>query len=129
MPVKKILLAIFCIVAGILHFLKPAAYLRVMPPYIPFPLMMVYASGLCEAGLGLGLLIPKISRLAGWGLIALLVAVFPANLHMALHPEAFPEIPAWALWARLPLQGVLIFWVYRVAHKKAPADSPRGCRS
>jgi uncharacterized membrane protein len=116
---KKIFLGAFFIGAGIFHFLKPETYLKAMPSYVPFPLLMIYASGACEIGLGVGVLIPKISRLAGWGLIALLVAVFPANLHMAFHPELFPEIPFWLLWIRLPLQGILIFWVYGIAGTKA----------
>ena len=110
---SQIILALFFVAAGVSHFLNPGMYLRIMPPYIPFPLAMVHISGAAEIGLGLGLLLPKISRWSAWGLIALLVAVFPANLHMALHPEQFPEISQWILWARLPLQALLIFWVYR----------------
>ncbi len=108
----KLLLGLFFVVAGAGHFLKPAMYLQIMPPYIPFPLAMIYVSGACEILFGLGLLIPKTSRLAAWGLILLLLAVFPANIHMALHPDQFSDIPKWALFARLPLQGVLILWAY-----------------
>ncbi len=81
-----------------------------MPPYLPWHLFLVEVSGVCEIALGLLLLVPLCTRWAAWGLIALLVAVFPANLHMAVHPELYPEIPAAALWARLPLQAVLIAW-------------------
>ena len=108
----RLVLGLFFIVAGIGHFLKPAAYLQIMPPYIPFPLAMIYLSGACEALFGLALMIPKTSRLAAWGLILLLLAVFPANIHMALHPDQFSDIPKWILFARLPLQGVLILWAY-----------------
>lgn len=108
----RYLLGIFFLVAGLGHFYRPELYLKIMPPYIPFPLAMVYISGLLETLFGLGVLIPKTSRGAAWGLILLLIAIFPANLHMALHPDQFPEIPHWGLLARLPLQGVFIFWAY-----------------
>lgn len=107
----KILLGAGFILAGSLHFLKPAPYVEIMPPALPFPLLLVYVSGFCEMALG-ALMFTRFAPLAAWGLIALLVAVFPANLHMALHPELFPQIPAALLWWRLPLQGVLIAWAY-----------------
>ena len=74
---------------------------------------MIYISGAFEILLGLLVIPQKTRKLAGWGLIALLIAVFPANLHLALHPDIFPAIPVWADWARLPLQGIFIFWVYK----------------
>ena len=83
-----------------------------MPPYVPFHLAMVQLSGVAELALGLLLLIPRTAPLAAWGLIALLVAVFPANLQMALHPETFPEFNPVTLWLRLPLQPVMIAWAY-----------------
>ena len=67
--------------------------------------------------LGVLLLVPRTSRLAAWGLIALFVAVFPANVHMALNPHLFPEIPPTALWLRLPLQGVFVAWAYRFTRR------------
>jgi uncharacterized membrane protein len=108
----KYLLCILFLVAGSLHFLKPAIYMQIMPPYIPWPLFMVYFSGFCEVAFGLLLVLPKYSQWAAWGLIALLIAIFPANLHMALNPETFPQIPKVALLARLPLQLVFIAWAY-----------------
>lgn len=69
-------------------------------------------SGAAEAGLGAAVLAPRLRRLAGWGLLALLVAIFPANVHMALHPEAYPMVGGALLYARLPLQGVLMLWVW-----------------
>jgi len=101
------------VVAGILHFVIPKVYRRIMPPYVPAPMAMVYASGVAEIAGGAGLMHPRLRRPAGWWLIATLVAVFPANLHMALHPDEFPQVPGGppALWARLPLQGVFIAWV------------------
>ncbi len=113
MRFSRWILAGFFVVAGMGHFIKPGYYLAIMPPYIPFPLAMVYISGAAEILLGLLVLPSKTRSLARWGLIALLIAVFPANLHMALHPESFPNFPVWILWARLPLQGILIWWVYR----------------
>lgn len=106
------LLGLLFAATGILHFASPEPYLAIMPPYLPWPLALVYLSGAAEVTLGASLLIPRFQSLAAWGLIALLVAVFPANLHMALNPEHFPTIPPVALWARLPLQAVLIAWAY-----------------
>lgn len=99
------------IAAGTAHFVWPARYASIVPPYLPAPLLLVYASGLFEVLGGLGVLLPVTRRAAGWGLVLLLIAVFPANLHMALHPADFDHLaPAWALWARLPLQLVFIAW-------------------
>ena len=109
---SKYLLGLLFALAGLYHFVNPAFYLRMMPPYLPWHLFLVYFSGLCETALGLLLLVPKYTRLAAWGLIALLVAVFPANLYMAFNPQLFPELSPVALWLRLPLQGLLIAWVY-----------------
>jgi uncharacterized membrane protein len=103
----------FFIFAGVMHFVIPRTYRRIMPPYIPAHKAMVYASGAAEIAGGAGLMIPRRRQLAGWWLIATLVAVFPANLHMALHPDDYPGIPGGAvsLWARLPFQGVFMAWV------------------
>lgn len=110
--ISKIVFALFFIAAGINHFLDPQFYESIMPPYLPWPYALVIISGIAEVVLGAALLVPKSSRLAAWGLIALLIAVLPANIHMALHPELFPTIPATALWIRLPVQGLLILWAY-----------------
>jgi uncharacterized membrane protein len=110
--ILKLLLGMFFIAAGVNHFLRTGFYLRMMPPYVPFHLAMVQISGAAEVLLGLVILIPRRSAIAGWGLIALLLAVFPANVQMALHPETFPEFSARALWLRLPLQGVMIAWAF-----------------
>ena len=108
----RILLALFLVGAGVNHFIRTGFYLRMMPPYVPFPLAMVQISGVAEIAIGLLLLVPAWSAAAAWGLIALLVAVFPANLQMALHPDTFPEFTPRALWLRLPLQAVLIAWAW-----------------
>ncbi|MHB8659714.1 MAG: DoxX family protein [Solirubrobacteraceae bacterium] len=99
--------------AGALHFIIPKVYRRIVPPYLPAPEALVYASGAAEIAGGLALEHPRTRRIAGWWLIATLVAVFPANLHMALHPDEFGHVPGGprALWARLPLQGAFIVWV------------------
>ena len=119
----KYLMAAFYVLAGINHFLNPAVYLKIMPPYLPWHQFMVEASGVCEIALGLLLLVPRWTRWAAWGLIALLIAVFPANLHMAAHPELYPEIPPAALWARLPLQVVLIAWAWVYTRPEPPPSN------
>ncbi len=114
------------IAAGINHFVDAGTYLRMMPPYLPFPMALVYLSGIGEVVGGIGMLSTRWRAAAGWGLIALLVAVFPANVHMALHPELFPSISPSLLWGRLPLQGVLIawtWWVTRPADDQGPSAS------
>jgi uncharacterized membrane protein len=112
--VLRWLLTIFFVVAGANHFLSPAPYLGMMPGWLPAHLALVYVSGVAEIAGGLGLILPQTRRLAGWGIIALLVAVFPANLNMALHhlPLGSQEVPSWALWARLPLQPVMMAWAW-----------------
>ena len=113
---RKVLLAItglVFIVTGILHFVNTNSFLRIMPPYVPWHLAMVYESGAAEIAGGIGLLIPRLRRPAAWGLVALLIAVFPANVYMATNriQVTGDEIPAALLWARLPLQGLLIWWI------------------
>jgi uncharacterized membrane protein len=101
------------IAAGLLHFAKPKVYEAIMPDYLPAHRELVYASGVAE-GLGGALLLtgdPKLRRAGAWWLVATLAAVFPANLHMALNPDRYPQIPRPALWARLPLQLGMIRWV------------------
>jgi uncharacterized membrane protein len=118
------ILAAFFVVAGLNHFLNPDPYLAMMPPYLPWHAGLIIISGIAEIAGGLAILIAKMRRLAGWGLIALLVAVFPANVQVALHGWAGVQIPPWALWARLPLQGVLIAWVYRAClARRSPSDA------
>ncbi|UOQ66325.1 DoxX family protein [Hymenobacter volaticus] len=106
------LLALIFIGAGILHFAAPSPYLRIMPPYLPAPLLLVYVSGAAEIAGGLGLLFPATRQVAGVGLVLLLVAVFPANVYMLQAHGAGLSVPMWALWLRLPLQLVLIAWVW-----------------
>ena len=103
----------FFIAAGAYHFANPAPYLTMMPPYLPAPATLVAASGVAEMLGGAGVLLRATRGAAGWGLIALLLAVFPANLHVALHGWPGVDLPRWVLWARLPLQPVFIWLVYR----------------
>jgi uncharacterized membrane protein len=115
MNFKKIsyfVLAFLFVGAGLLHFINPAPFARIVPPYLPAPLLLVYVSGLAEIAGGLGLLLPATRQVAGRGLIALLVAVFPANVYMLQAHGAGLVVPQWALWLRLPLQLVLIAWVW-----------------
>ncbi len=105
-------LSAFYFGAGLNHFWMPDFYLRMMPDYLPWHRELVYLSGVCEMLFGL-LVLPNVTRrVAGVGLVLLLVAVFPANLHMAMHAERF-DVSAAILWLRLPFQGVLIYWAYR----------------
>ena len=108
------LLTIVMVGAGVNHFVKPATYVAMMPAVLPAPLALVYLSGVAEILGGLGLIVPATRRAAAWGLIALLLAVFPANLNMAINelPLGGEPVPAWALWARLPLQLVLLAWAW-----------------
>lgn len=108
----KWVLGVFFVLAGAAHFVRPAIYMRIMPPYLPWHRGLVYLSGLCEVVLGVLVLIPRYSVPAAWGLIALLIAVFPANVHMVMNPRSFSMINPLLLWLRLPLQGVLIAWAY-----------------
>jgi len=107
--------------AGVMHFVIPKVYKRIVPPYLPAAEALVYASGVAEIAGGAGLMVPRWRRPAGWWLIATLLAVFPANLHMALNPDDFPEVPGGtvALWARLPFQVVFIAWVRRAMQRPA----------
>ena len=107
------LAALFYIFAGFLHFVHPAPYLKIVPPYLPWHRALVYVSGAAEVSGGIGLLIPRLRRAAAWGLVALLIAVFPANVYMATdHIQiTLRPMPEWVDWARLPLQGLLIWWV------------------
>ena len=111
------LAAVFFVLAGLNHFRSPQTYRQIVPPGLGAPGVLVAVSGVCEIAGGLGLLIRPIRPAAGWGLLALLVAVFPANIYMAMRPEALPDwhVPVWLLWARLPMQAVLMAWVWYVS--------------
>ncbi len=110
--ILRIVFALFFVGAGVNHFIRTDFYLRMMPSYLPMHQTLVQVSGIAEIILGFLLLVPQTTAIAAWGLIALLIAVFPANLQMALHPETFPEFQPAALWLRLPLQLVMLAWAY-----------------
>lgn len=111
----RYLLAIGMVSIGILHFANPEPFIRIVPAFLPAPRALVLVSGFFEILGGVGLLVPRAQRTAAWGLVALYVAVFPANVNMAIHHISLsPDhpIPTAALWGRLPLQIVLIAWAW-----------------
>lgn len=113
--ISLILMAILYLYAGISHFTNTKFFLKIVPPALPKHLAIVYLSGVAEIILGVGLLIPMTSRLAAWGVIALLIIVYPANIYMLqarLQGKKFRKIPVWTLWLRLALQFVLVYWAY-----------------
>ena len=129
MPPQKltwplVALALLFTAAGTLHFLRPETYLRIMPPALPVPRLLVALSGAAEVAGGLGLLWPATRRAATWGLLALLVAVFPANVYMLQMHEQL-HLPQWALWARLPLQPLLMWAVWRAGKRPLGVHSAR----
>ena len=112
---NPVALGITFLFAGTMHFIKPRTYAAIMPDYLPAHRELVYASGVAEMAGGAGVLSESTRKPAGWWLIATLLAVFPANVNMALHPDRYSQIPAPALWARLPFQVLFIAWVWRAA--------------
>jgi uncharacterized membrane protein len=112
--ILRIAAAIFFVAAGVNHFIKPDFYRKIVPPGFGPPGILVWISGVAEIAGGIGLLIPRLRWWAAWGLIALLIAVFPANLYMAVSPQSIPDMhfSRWSLWLRLPLQVVFITWVW-----------------
>lgn len=109
-----VLLAAAMCLAGTTHFTMPETYAAIVPDYLPMHTELVYVSGVCEILGGLGLLLPATRRLAAWGIVALLIAVLPANINQALHNIQPPglEMSPTMLWVRLPLQLVLIAWAW-----------------
>jgi uncharacterized membrane protein len=115
----RVLLAVLFIAAGVLHLVVTPVFVSIMPAYLPAPTLLVQISGIAEILGGIGLLIPAAQPAAAWGLILLLIAVLPANLNMALHPGHWPAIPAWLLWARVPLQLPLLYWAFLYTHRSS----------
>ena len=111
-------LAVIFVGAGVMHFVKPEPFEKIVPPALPQKKALVYASGLAEILGGLGLLFRRTRKAAGWGLVALLVAVFPANVYMAVSGRFASVAPQWALWARLPLQPLIMAWVWWASVRK-----------
>ena len=110
MTFGKAALGTVFILAGVMHLVATQVYARIMPPMLPTPALLVQMSGVFEILGGIGVLLPATQRYAAWGLVALLIAVWPANFYMAMDHQAWPRIPVWALWARVPLQVPLILW-------------------
>lgn len=102
-------------VAGLNHFINPTFYERIMPGYVPAHTELVYASGVAEMLGAAAVMHPRTRRVGGYFLIAVLVGIFPANVHMAVNADEYPNIPPWALLARLPLQALFILWVWVAA--------------
>lgn len=98
------------IIAGVFHFIKPKAYLQIMPPYIPFPKAMVLWSGIAEIGLGIGLLFNTTKNLSIYGIVLMLLIFFPVHIYMLQSEKASKGVPKWFLWLRIPLQFILIWW-------------------
>ena len=109
------------ILSGILHFAIPKQYIAIVPESFPAKRELVYASGVTELAAGVGSLHPATRRAAGWLGILTMLGVYPANVQMCFNPEKYPQIPRAALWARLPLQGVFIWWIYRATLKQPAA--------
>jgi uncharacterized membrane protein len=111
-------------VGGISHFTNPAFFLAIMPPYIPFHAAAVYVSGVAEVIGAIALWPPRTRSVAGWGLIVLTVLVTPANVHMWLHPELFPDVSPTFLSARLVVQVLLLALIYWSTRPMAPSTQP-----
>jgi uncharacterized membrane protein len=112
--IGRILLAVLFVFAGSFHFIAPQLYLKIVPPYLPAHLPIVYISGAAEILGGIGLLIRFTRQAAAWGLVVLLIAVLPANIYMATAHLPIPGVmgQSWAQWLRIPLQLPLIYWAW-----------------
>lgn len=112
--ILRVVLAVSMLVTGILHFVFEEPFVKIVPDFLPYPLALVYISGVLEILGGIGLLIPVVSQLSAWGLVILYIVVFPANINMAvnhIHIDGIPDSP-WFQAIRLPFQAVLIAWAY-----------------
>ena len=117
------LLAAFFAFAGAMHFIRPRDYRAMMPDYLPLHREAVVVSGAAEIAGGLAVIPERTRPLARWWLITLLLAIFPANVDMAVRPQSHPgprlgRVPRCALWSRLPLQGLAIWWVWRATAER-----------
>ena len=117
------LLAVFFMAAGALHFLRPRMYEAIVPDYLPAQHELVLASGAAEIAGAVMVVFPRTRRIGGLWLAATLVLVFPANVHMALHPDRYPSLAPALLWARLPLQPLVIWWALRATRPAHPANA------
>ncbi len=120
-------LAAMMILVGVTHFLNPPIFMRIVPDWLPAPRALVLISGFFEILGGLGLLLARTRRLASFGLIALYIAVFPANIHMATHGiqiDPASPLPQWGMWLRLPFQAVLVAWAWYAGRYGSRRPSP-----
>jgi uncharacterized membrane protein len=134
--VSRTLLAVIMLMMGVLHFTADSIFVQIVPPFLPAPYALVWISGVFEAALGLGLLFPRTRKLASYGLVALFVAVFPANIYMAVANVQVHGLPPWlpqpsqgSLWLRLPLQFGFIYWALRAGRADRSSDSRAGTGS
>ncbi|MDZ4816029.1 MAG: DoxX family protein [Verrucomicrobiota bacterium] len=118
------MIGLFFILAGANHFAHPEPYISMMPSYLPWPRLLVEISGVAEIVGGIGFMIPRLRFISAWGLIALLVAVFPANLNVAINGWPSVTIPQWVLWVRLPFQLLFIWWIYLLCNSGRRQHSP-----
>jgi uncharacterized membrane protein len=122
----RLILGVAMVAVGVLHFVQPSGFVKIVPAWLPAPLLLVQVSGFFEIAGGLGILVARVHRAAAWGLIALYVAVFPANINMAVN-DIQPEgghIPAALLWLRLPFQALFIWLAWWLSRSPSPAPSP-----
>lgn len=118
--VGRWVLGLVLIGQGVNHFIMTDVMVRMMPAALPAHRELVWLSGIAEIALGLLAMRPQTRVLAGWGILALLVAVFPANLNMALEADGWSEIPSWGLWARLPFQLLFGWWAWTTCIARRP---------
>ena len=116
----RTILGCFYLLAGALHFVIPRTYEAIVPASLPAHRELVYLSGVAEMAGGAGVLADRTVRPAGWWLIATMLAVFPANVNMAVEAERFRQVPEPLLWARLPLQAAIVWWIWRVTVAARP---------
>jgi uncharacterized membrane protein len=124
----RVVLAVAMVAIGIAHFANPDPFVKIVPAFLPAPLLLVQVSGFFEIAGGVGLLVERTRVAAAWGLVALYVAVFPANVNQAVNGISFDPahpIPQALLWARLPFQALFIAWAWWMTRGE-PAAEPRG---
>lgn len=121
--VLLITLSLLFINIGIDHFVNPDFYRNIMPAYLPMHTEAIYISGFFEILGGVAILFPKLRSMAGWGLVLLLIVVFPVNIHMAVNPNLFPDIPLSFLYIRLVLQFIIIYWTYSATQLPPQKDA------
>jgi len=115
--ISQYLLAVLFVLTGSLHFVLPESFSSIVPSYLPAPTLLVYLTGILLIIFGFMLFFRRLNTISRWGLILILIAVFPANIEMAIHPELYSFVSPFLLWFRLLLQGAFIYWVYSVTLK------------